>query len=63
MPKYDDIEHDGTEDFNLFQNKKTHHKIKEKVSREIESKKEEKLEQAQQKWLDLENPFLWEGEI
>lgn len=63
MPKYDDIEHEGTEDFAIFQNRQTDKKIKTRVETVKNSNKEEKLNKLQEKWLSPENPYLWDGDV
>lgn len=63
MPNYDEIEHEGTEDFPIFQNRTTDKQHKEKVKIEKEEQKETRKEKLQEIWMSVENPFLWEGDL
>ena len=63
MPRYDEIEHEGTEDFNVFQNRDVNKEVKKQLKVFDDKKAEDQLEKLQEKWMSLDNPFLWEGDI
>lgn len=62
MPRYDEIEHEGTEDFNVFQNREVNKEIKQQIKTHKDEQAAAKLEKLQDEWMSLDNPFLWDGD-
>ena len=54
------LEHDGNDDFSNRKDVKDKQIAKKKEKKDIE---QEKLEQDQDKYMSIDNPVLWEGEI
>lgn len=56
------LEHEGDEDF-LTSNRQETSKLEKKITKIVEEQEEEMLNKLQEKWMNVNNPFLWDGEI
>jgi len=61
MP-FKNLEHDGFEDFAKFSGR-SKVKSNKKIRQKARPSKQTKLEQEQEKYLQHDNPDLWEGDI
>lgn len=57
------LEHDGNEDFGTILNRHEVRKKMKKLQEQSDEQKEIRKEKAQIKYMDSENPRLWDGEI
>lgn len=60
--QYDELEHEGNENFE-FQNRQNEKEIKKKIKDRADQIVEESKEKLQEQWMNLHNPFLWEGDF
>lgn len=65
MNHYDELEHEGNEDFNYSNRAKVKTQTVLKTARQTDSNKEknEELERKQKEYLNIDNPALWDGDI
>lgn len=61
---FKNLEHDGTEDFlkDSFPNRRNHAQVTRQLEDAAKAKEDSK-DTKQAEWLNLNNPFIWEGEI
>ena len=62
MPRYDELEHEGNEDFTI-QSREQEPIIKAKIEQKAQILKERNLEEEQAKWLSVNNPYIWTGDF
>ena len=60
--QYDELEHEGDENFS-FQTREDEKDIKTRIKTAVNAKLEENKEKLQEKWLSVDNPFIWEGDF
>lgn len=62
MP-FKDLEHEGDEDFDAFSVRRSVKKEKKEKIKQRKLTAEERLEDEQKEYMNINNPLLWDGDI